>query len=80
MSLSDVVHELIDVAAGRIPTLTRARADVLHDALDEAETAPEQAASDAELSQEPSGDPAPPVAPDAPGNPAESFPALPQDL
>jgi hypothetical protein len=80
MSLSDVVHALIDVVAGRHPVLTQAEADALHTAIDEVEARPEPAASDAELSQEPSGDPAPPVAPDVPKNTVETLPALPQDL
>lgn len=73
MSISDVVHELIEVAAGRHPVLTHGEADLLHAAVDEVEAQPEAAVDDAELSQEPAGDPAPPEVPPAPENPGEGL-------
>lgn len=75
MSVQSVVHELIEVVAGRHAVLTPAEADALHEAVSQVEAGPEQAADDAELSQEPTGDQAPPSAPDAPGNAAEDFSA-----
>jgi hypothetical protein len=75
MSIQDVVHELIEVVAGRHAVLTPAEADLLHEAVDQVEAKPQQAADEAELSQEPTGDQAPPSAPDAPANPAGDFSA-----
>jgi hypothetical protein len=68
MSIESVVHELVEVAAGRHAILTSAEADLLHEAIDHVEATPEPAADEAELSQEPTGDPAPPPVPPAPEN------------
>lgn len=75
MSLADVVHELVEVAAGRHAVLTAGEADALHEAIDHVEARPEAPADDAELSQEPTPPPAPPSAPAAPENPGEDFSA-----
>lgn len=75
MSIESVVHELIEVVAGRHPVLSPAEADALHEAVDYVEGKPEPPASDDELSQEPILAPALPDAPPAPENPAEDVSA-----
>jgi hypothetical protein len=52
-AISDVLHELIDVACGRKPILPAAEADALHLALHEAESVGAVFSGTAQVSQEP---------------------------
>ena len=60
-ALTDAVHELIEIAAGRIPVLSGPRADELHTQIDqpepEPEPAPEPAAERAAAAPEVPADP-----------------------
>ena len=60
-AITDVVHELIEVVAGRIPILSDLRADELHSKIDQPEPQPEAPAPVAEQA---------PAAPEAPEDPA----------